>query len=91
LVDERNNLVTIIFGPDLVFYHIDRDAVYFFNNITKSHSRKNTRKTNTRKKRIGMNSGLLGKEDNANLKRRAQDRNQWRNWIIKNEGQEPAD
>jgi len=35
-----------------------------------------------------MLSGLIGKEDYASLKRRAQDRNQWRNWIIKNEGQE---
>jgi len=43
------------------------------------------------RKRIGMLSGLIGKEEYASLKRRAQDRNQWRNWIIKNKGQEPAD
>jgi len=41
--------------------------------------------------RSGMLSGLIGKEDYAILKRRAQDRNQWRNWIMKNEGQESAD
>jgi len=38
-----------------------------------------------------MMSGLIGKEDYASLKRRAQDRSQWRNWIMKNEVQEPAD
>jgi len=43
------------------------------------------------RKRIGMLSGLIGKEDYASLKRRAQDRNQLRNWIMKNEGQESAD
>jgi len=46
------------------------------------------------RKRIGMLSGLIGKEDYASLKRRAHDRNQWINWnhrIMKNEGQEPAD
>jgi len=43
------------------------------------------------RKRIGMLSRLIGKEDYANLKRRAQDQSQWRNWIMKNEGQEPAD
>jgi len=43
------------------------------------------------RKRTGMLSGLIGKENHASLKRRAQDRNQWRNWLMKNEGQEPAD
>jgi len=43
------------------------------------------------RKGIGMLSGLIGKEDYASLKRRAQKRNQWRNCIMKNEGQEPAD
>jgi len=43
------------------------------------------------RKRVGMLTGLIGKEDYASLKRKAQDRNQWRNWIMKNEGQEPAD
>jgi len=43
------------------------------------------------RKRIGILSGLIGKEDYANLKRRAQDKNQWRNWIMKNEGEEPVD
>jgi len=38
-----------------------------------------------------MLSGLIGKEDYASLKRRAQDKGQWRYWIMKNEGQEPAD
>jgi len=38
-----------------------------------------------------MLSGLIGKEDYASLKRRAQDRDKWRNWRIKKEGQEPAD
>jgi len=33
-----------------------------------------------------MLSGLIGKEDYASLKRRAQDRNQRRNWIMKNDG-----
>jgi len=36
-----------------------------------------------------MLSELIGKEDYASLKRRAQDRNHWRNWIMKNDGQEP--
>ena len=43
------------------------------------------------RKRIGMLSNLIGKEDYACLKRRAQDRNQWRNWTMENEGQEPAE
>jgi len=38
-----------------------------------------------------MLSGLIGKEDYESLKRRAQERIQWINWIMKNEGQEPAD
>jgi len=59
--------------------------------ITKSHRRKNTRKPTRGRKRIGMMSGLIGKEDYASLKKKAQDRNQWRNWVMKNEGQEPAD
>jgi len=33
----------------------------------------------------------MGKEDYASLKRRAQDRNQWRNLIMKKGGQEPVD
>jgi len=37
-----------------------------------------------------MLSGLIGKEDYASLKKRAQDRIKWKNWIMKNEGQEPA-
>jgi len=57
--------------------------------VTKSHRGKNTRKKPTReRKRNGMLSGLIGTEYYASLKRRTQDRNQWRNWIMKNEGQE---
>jgi len=37
-----------------------------------------------------MLSGLIEKEDYASLKR-AQERNKWRNWIMKNADQEPAD
>jgi len=54
--------------------------------ITKSHRRKNTRKPTRGSQRIG----LIGKEHYASLKRRAQDRDKWRNWRMKNEGQEPA-
>jgi len=43
------------------------------------------------RKRIGMLSELTGKNDYASLKRRARDRNQWRNWIMKNEDQTSAD
>jgi len=39
------------------------------------------------RKGIGILSGLIGKEDFASIKRRAQDKNQWINWIMKNEGQ----
>jgi hypothetical protein len=41
--------------------------------------------------RIGMLSDMIGKEDYACLKRRVEDRSQWRNWTMENEGQEPAE
>jgi len=42
------------------------------------------------RKGIEMLSGLIGNEYYASLKRKAQDRNKWINWIMKNEGQESA-
>jgi len=58
--------------------------------IAKSHRRKNTRKTNERKKQSWNVVWTDRKRRLCKPQKKAQDRNQWRNWIMKNEGQEPA-